>query len=119
MASFGLAAVSEAKIAERGHLYFLNDSWTYEGTGTTTEDHLNTQLTLARTGTGVYTLTFPTDKKPSAMRWAYASCSTAATFGVCTYNASTGVVTVTIYLHDGNAQNTDEELINFLGLFVK
>lgn len=115
-----LAAFREAKTTEAAHSYYYVNSFTFESTGSTVEDVYDTQSTAARTGAGVYTVTFPSDKRPSAMRWAGVNVQTDGYSGQASYNATTGVLTIKTWTGAGAAADpTDEHFVQVHCLFVK
>jgi hypothetical protein len=96
-----------------GKAVSVYQSFSYEATDTTVADVYDSQLTVARTGAGVYTLTFPSDKLPSEVLDVRASSSVAGRSITWAYSA--GVVTLTVNAVDAEgawaAAATDEEII--------
>ena len=106
-----------------GKSYMYYNSWSYESSDTSAQDVENTEVTVARTGTGVYTHTCPAAKKPSAVKWVGRKSSVAGRSHTFSYAASTGILTITVLAVDGDAAwaaaNTDEEIIRIAALCVK
>ena len=104
--------------------YEVYQSWSYETTGTAAADVEVGELPVVRTGTGVYTLTFPSGKRPASVKHVAFNFSLPGQFGTWAYVAATGVLTVTIWA-DANGDgtyaeiNTDEEIIKTRILCVR
>lgn len=99
-----------------GNLNVYINSWSYESTGTTVADVLDSSTaTLARSAAGIYTHTFPSDKKPASVYQCVVTSNTEGRTFSWSYSASTGVLTTNVWIDaagDGTweAANVDEEI---------
>lgn len=73
----------------------------------------------ARTGNGVYTLTFATTKKPLKARCFVNVAENSNVTGCAVYDPSTGVVTVRLWAQAGGADNTADLTVELLMLCSK
>lgn len=84
--------------------YFILDfSFTTVGAGNPTvyDPNYGTDMVFARTGAGVYTITFAARKKPAKIRCLVATVQgdEPNDFAKASYNASTGVITVRTWVN--------------------
>lgn len=86
------------------------------GTVTLNGPNYGTDLAVARSANGVYTLTFPSSKKPLKARcWANVAEDSNVTANAV-YDATTGVVTVRLWAQGGAADNTASLTVELLML---